>query len=419
MKKKHLGKFEMNCRFCNRKLKHVFSDLGKTPLANSYLKEEELNKGENSYPLRVFVCSNCYLVQLQEFESPKKIFTEYAYFSSFSKTWLNHVKQFSDEMISKFGLDKKSQVIEIASNDGYLLKNFKKKSISILGIEPAKNIAKIANKNGITTIPEFFSYNFASEFIKKRKKADLLIVFNVLPHVPELNDFVKGLKKILKKEGVIVIQFSAYLLDLINKKEFDTIYHEHFSYFSLLSLKKILSKHNLTIFDAYQEEIHGGSLRVFAAHSINKNYSPSKEINNLILKERENGLHKISTYTKFSKEIPKMKSNVWDFFIKTKKMEKKIVCYGAPAKGNTLLNYCGIGRDFIEYTVDVSPHKQGLYLPGSNIPIFSPSKIKKTKPEYVIILPWNLKEEIMEQMSFITSWGGKFVTFIPKVRIYS
>jgi len=409
----------MNCRFCHNSLKHVFADLGKSPLANSYLKHEDLNKKESFYPLRTFVCTRCFLVQLEEFENPRKIFTEYVYFSSFSKTWLNHVKQFSDEVISRFGLDKKSQVIEIASNDGYLLKNFKEKSISVLGIEPAKNIAKIANKNGIPTLPKFFSYNFASELVKKRKSSDLLIVFNVLPHVPKLNDFVKGLKKILKKDGVLVIQFSAYLLDLINKKEFDTVYHEHFSYFSLLSLKKIVAKHNLTIFDAQKEKIHGGSLRVFVTHSTNKNYRISKNVEKLILKEKKFRLDKISTYTKFSKDIPKIKNGIWNFFITATKMNKNIVCYGAPAKGNTLLNYCGIGHDFIEYTVDISPHKQGLYLPGSNIPILSPSKIKKTKPDYVIILPWNLKEEIMEQMSFITTWGGKFVTFIPKVRIYS
>lgn len=409
----------MKCRFCNNQLKKKFADLGMSPLANSYLKKEALQKSEYYHPLQVFVCEKCLLVQLTHFENPQNIFSDYAYFSSISKTWLNHVKQFSNEVISKFKLDKTTQVIEIASNDGYLLKNFKEKSIPILGIEPAKNIAKIANKNGILTLSEFFSNDLALELVKKKKQADLLLVFNVLPHIPKLNDFVKGLKKILKENGVLVIQFSDYLIDMISKKEFDTIYHEHFSYFSILSLKKILEKHNLEIFDASRQSIHGGSLRVFIKHSKNTKYEISKDVKKLISKEKEFGLEKISTYTEFSKYIPKMKRNVWEFFIKTKKMNKKIVGYGAAAKGNTLLNYCGIGNDFIEYVVDASPHKQGMFLPGSHIPILSPNQIKKTKPDYVIILPWNIKEEIMEQMSFIKTWGGKFVTFIPKTRVYS
>ncbi len=409
----------MKCRFCNNQLRKKFADLGMSPLANSYLKKESLQKAEYYHPLQVFVCEKCLLVQLTYFESPQKIFSDYAYFSSFSKTWLNHVKQFSNEVISKFELDKNTQVIEIASNDGYLLKNFKERSIPIIGIEPAKNIAKIANKNGIFTLPEFFSYNFALELVKKRKQADFLIVFNVLPHIPKLNDFIKGLKLILKKNGVLVIQFSDYLIDMISKKEFDTIYHEHFSYFSLLSLKKILTKYNLEIFDVSRENIHGGSLRVFVKHNKNTKYKISKKVKKLIIKEKEFGLENISTYTEFSKDILKIKKDVWKFFIKTTKMKKNIVCYGAAAKGNTLLNYCGIGNDFIKYVVDASPHKQGLFLPGSHIPILTPSQIKKTKPDYVIILPWNLKDEIMEQMSFIKTWEGKFVTFIPKTRIYS
>ena len=408
----------MKCRFCKNELKKKFANLGMSPLANSYLKKDSLQNSESFYPLEAFVCQKCLLVQLGKFESPENIFSEYAYFSSFSKTWLKHVKDFSNEMILNYKLNKKSQIIEIASNDGYLLKNFKKKSIPILGIEPAKNIAKIANKNKIPTLPEFFSNELAIKLVKKQIKGDLVIVFNVLPHIPELNNFILGLKKILKEDGVLVIQFSAYLLDLINKKEFDTIYHEHFSYFSLISLERILAKFNLTVFDAQQKDIHGGSLRIFVKHSKNKNYKITKKVQKLIIKERKNQLNKISTYTKFLEETPKIKNDVWKFFIKMKKENKKIVCYGAAAKGNTFLNYCGIGTEEIEYVADISPHKQKLFLPGSHIPIYPPNQIKKTKPDYVIILPWNLKEEIMSQLSFIKKWNGKFVTFITKTRIF-
>jgi SAM-dependent methyltransferase len=409
---------EMKCRFCKNELRKKFANLGMSPLANSYLKKDSLQNSESFYPLEVFVCQKCLLVQLGKFESPENIFSEYAYFSSFSKTWLKHVEEFSNEMILNYKLNKKSQIIEIASNDGYLLKNFKKKSIPILGIEPAKNIAKIANKNKIPTLSEFFSNELAIKLVKKQIKGDLVIVFNVLPHIPELNNFILGLKKILKEDGVLVIQFSAYLLDLINKKEFDTIYHEHFSYFSLISLERILAKFNLTVFDAEQKDIHGGSLRIFVKHSKNKNYKITKKVQKLIIKERKNQLNKISTYTKFLEETPKIKNDVWKFFIKMKKENKKIVCYGAAAKGNTFLNYCGIGTEEIEYVADISPHKQKLFLPGSHIPIYSPNQIKKTKPDYVIILPWNLREEIMSQLSFIKKWNGKFVTFIPKTRIF-
>ena len=407
----------MNCRFCNSKLKHVFADLGKSPIANSYLKRNEINKMEPFYPLCAYVCSKCFLVQVGEFEKAKNIFKNYIYFSSYSKTWLDHVKKFVDESIKKFKIKQNTHVVEIASNDGYLLKNFKKYKIPVLGIEPAKNIAKIANKNKIPTIPKFFGAKTAKDLVKNGKKADFLIAFNVLPHVPNLKDFVKGLKILLKPEGIIVIQFSAYLMSLIQKTAFDNIYHEHFSYFSLYTLNKIFSAYGLKIFNAKELSIHGGSLRIYATHSNNNKINISKKIKELIVKEKNNGLKKISTYTNFNDKVKDLKSNIRKFFVDAQKKGKTTICYGAPAKGNTLLNYCGITNDLIEFTVDISPHKQGLYLPGTHIPIYGPEYIKKVKPDYIVILPWNLKDEIMEQLSFIRKWKGKFVIPIPNMRV--
>ena len=407
----------MNCRFCNSKLKHVFADLGKSPIANSYLKRNEINKMEPFYPLCAYVCSKCFLVQVGEFEKAKNIFKNYIYFSSYSKTWLDHVKKFVDESIKKFKIKQNTHVVEIASNDGYLLKNFKKYKIPVLGIEPAKNIAKIANKNKIPTIPKFFGAKTAKDLVKNGKKADFLIAFNVLPHVPNLKDFVKGLKILLKPEGIIVIQFSAYLMSLIQKTAFDNIYHEHFSYFSLYTLNKIFSAYGLKIFNAKELSIHGGSLRIYATHSNNNKINISKKIKELIVKEKNNGLKKISTYTNFNEKVKDLKPNIRKFFIGAQKNGKTTICYGAPAKGNTLLNYCGITNDLIEFTVDISPHKQGLYLPGTHIPIYGPEYIKKVKPDYIVILPWNLKDEIMEQLSFIRKWKGKFVIPIPNMRV--
>ena len=407
----------MNCRFCNSKLKHIFADLGKSPIANSYLKRNEINKMEPFYPLCAYVCSKCFLVQVDEFEKAKNIFKNYIYFSSYSKTWLDHVKKFAVESIKKFKIEQNTHVVEIASNDGYLLKYFKKSKIPILGIEPAKNIAKIANKNKIPTIPKFFGVKTAKDLVKNGKKADFLIAFNVLPHVPNLKDFVKGLKILLKPEGIIVIQFSAYLMSLIQKTAFDNIYHEHFSYFSLYTLNKIFSAYGLKIFNAKELSIHGGSLRIYATHSNNNKINISKKIKELIIKEKNNGLKKISTYTNFNEKVKNLKPNIRKFFIDAQKKGKTTICYGAPAKGNTLLNYCGITNDLIVFTVDISPHKQGLYLPGTHIPIYSPEYIKKVKPDYIVILPWNLKAEIMEQLSFIRKWKGKFVIPIPNMRV--
>ncbi len=408
---------EMNCRFCNTNLKNIFADLGNTPFANSFLRSEQTENKEVSYPLCAYVCSKCFLVQVDEFESPDSIFTNYAYFSSYSKTWINHVKQFVENVSKRFSLNEKHQVIEIASNDGYLLQFFKEFGVKILGIEPAANVAEVAQKNGVLTLTKFFGSKTAEEIVQSGKHADFLIAFNVLPHVPNLNNFVKGLKILLNKDGIIVIQFSAYLLKLIEKTEFDTIYHEHFSYFSLLTLQKVFTYHDLIIFDVEEIPIHGGSLRLYLKHVENDSIGVMESVQQKIDEERLFGLDKISTYENFQRQVICIKESVGRFFSEAKIKNKKIVGYGAAAKGNTFLNYFNIGNQSIEYVVDISPHKQGLYLPGTRIPIYHPDKIMQTKPDYVIILAWNLKEEIMEQMKCIREWGGKFVIFIPETMI--
>ena len=407
----------MKCRFCNNSVEEIFLDLGMSPLANSNLKLSELNNVESYYPLCSYFCSKCYLVQLDEFESPENIFSNYDYYSSFSDTWNKHVESFVNSIISRFNISQANQIIEIASNDGYLLKHFKKKNFPVLGIEPATNIANDAESNGITTLNKFFGIQTARELSSSGKEANILIAFNVLPHVPNLNDFVEGLKILLDSKGLLIIQFSAYLMNLIEKNEFDMIYHEHFSYFSLHTLQKVFSSFGLCIFDVEEVSVHGGSLRLFIKHQDNSDFKLTSNIEKLLLREKQFGLTDTSIYNKFPDKISIVKQNIWKFFISAKQENKKIACYGAPAKANTLLNFCGIGKDFIEYTVDKNPYKQNLFLPGTHIPIYSPEKIRLTKPDYVLILPWNLKDEIMDQMSFIREWNGKFVVLIPKVEI--
>ena len=408
----------MNCRFCNKELEIIFIDLGKTPFANSYLKIEQINDEESYYPLCAYVCSNCFLVQVDEFKNPNKIFTDYAYFSSYSKSWVDHAKQFVEKTIEKISLNEKSQVIEIASNDGYLLQFFKSKEMNILGIEPALNVAEIAKKNGIPTITKFFGSKTAVELLQDGKNADILIAFNVLPHVPDLNDFVKGLKILLKKDGIIILQFSAYLLKLIQKVEFDAVYHEHFSYFTLFTLQKVFTHHGLTIFDLEELDVHGGSLRLYLKHSDNDSIKIKELVRQKIEEEMQFGLNNVVTYQKYQQQVINLKNKVNQFFEDTRKQNKSVVAYGAAAKGNTFLNYCGIGKESLEYVVDISPHKQGLYMPGTHLPIYHPDEILKTKPDYVVILAWNLKDEIVEQVKFIREWGGKFVVFIPEMRVF-
>lgn len=406
----------MKCRFCNAQLKHLFVSLGVSPLANSYLTKEQLHKMESFYPLNVYVCDSCFLVQLQEFESPEKIFSDYAYFSSYSDTWLKHASDYVDKMIKMFQFNACSHIVEIASNDGYLLQYFVEKGIPVLGIEPAHNVAEVAKRKGILTETAFFGTRTAEQLKSKGKQADLLLGNNVLAHVPDLNDFVAGLKILLKPQGVITMEF-PHLMRLIENIQFDTIYHEHFSYFSFLTVEKIFAAHGLTLFDVEELSTHGGSLRIYAKHREDNTKPVSASVHELRQREENNGYTDITRYLTFKEKVEAIKRDILALLIKIKGEGTTIVGYGAPAKGNTLLNYCGIRTDFIDYTVDRNPHKQKHYLPGSHIPIESPDKIKETKPDYVFILPWNLKDEIIEQITYIREWGGKFIVPIPKVEV--
>ena len=408
----------MNCRFCNTELEHLVVDLGMTPLSNAFLEKSSLDKKEQFYPLRVYVCHECFLVQLDDIaQPPKEIFSKYLYFSSYSATWLEHAKNLAYEIMEKFECNQNTNVIEIASNDGYLLQHFKDNNIPILGIEPASNVAETAEERGIKTMNKFFGVDTANDLKESGNKADILLAINVLPHVPDIHDFLNGIKMILKPDGVLIIQFSTYMIPFLQTTEFDSIYHEHFSYFSLLSVQKILSKFDLKIFDAKQLSIHGGSLRLYVKNVNNSKYMTNQSVNELVKKEDDFGLSIVSEYKKFSKRVDDIKLKISDFFLSAKRDGKNIVCYGAPAKGNTMLNFCGIGRDLIEYTVDINPHKQGLYLPGTHIPIMQPEIIRESKPDYVIILPWNFKDEIIEKMSYIREWNGKFVVLHPTVEV--
>ena len=404
------------CRFCKVPLSHTFVDLGMSPPSNSYLNSQQLQSMERFYPLHAYVCPNCFLVQLDEFESPDLIFSNYAYFSSYSQSWLDHANKYVEHMINDFGIGPSHQVMEIASNDGYLLQFFDKHGVPVLGIEPAANVAKVAEGKGIPCLVKFFGLNTAKELAKEDKKADLLLGNNVLAHVPDINDFVKGMKILLNSDGLITMEF-PHLLKLIKFNQFDTIYHEHFSYFSLFTVKRIFEKHGLTIFDVEELDTHGGSLRIYAGHSEKIHYIGSK-VESLIEKELTAGLGSLETYFHFTEKVHKTKRELLSFLIQAKKSGKSIVGYGAAAKGNTLLNYCGIRHDFIDYVVDRSPHKQNLYLPGTHLPIYPTEKIEETKPDYLLILPWNIKEEVMEQMSHIREWEGRFIVPIPTLEVF-
>jgi 2-polyprenyl-3-methyl-5-hydroxy-6-metoxy-1,4-benzoquinol methylase len=408
---------QATCQFCKENLSHTFCNLGMSPISNAYLAENQLQNMEPVYPLHAQVCSSCYLVQLQEFESPDHIFNdEYAYFSSYSESWLAHAEQYTEKMIERFGFNESSQVIEIASNDGYLLQYFHQRNVPVLGIEPAANCAEAAKEKGVLSWVKFFGVETAKELVAEQKQADLLLGNNVLAHVPNLNDFVGGMKIALKPEGVITMEF-PHLLQLIQNNQFDTIYHEHFSYLSLTTVKQIFSSHGLELFDVEEIPTHGGSLRIFAKHKEDGSKNIEGSIESLLRTEKSAGLTEIATYEAFNEKVESTKRKLLSFLIEAKNQGKTIVGYGAPAKGNTLLNYCGIRTDFISFTVDLSPHKQGKYLPGTHIPIYSPEKIAEMKPDYVIILPWNIKDEIMQQMESIREWGGKFITPIPEVTV--
>ena len=404
------------CRFCGSELQQVFLDLGLSPLANSYLKEEDLQQEEQRFPLRVYVCSECFLVQLEEWESPENIFGDYAYFSSYSESWLRHAKTYVGMMIGRFGFNTDSKVVEIASNDGYLLQYFVDREIPVLGIEPARNVAEVARSRGIPTRVDFFGETTARTLRREGLRADLLIGNNVLAHVPNLNDFVKGLKILLAEQGIITMEF-PHLMRLCADCQIDTIYHEHFSYFSFIAVEKIFAAHGLTLFDVEELPTHGGSLRIFAQHRAGGASRISKRVEELRKREIKAGYAGLAGYLAFEERAVRTREKLIEFLVTAKQAGKRVVGYGAPAKGNTLLNYCGITRDLVEYTVDRSPHKQGRFLPGTHIPIHEPERINVTKPDYILILPWNLKDEIISQLSFARSWGAQFVVPIPEPRI--
>ena len=404
------------CRFCATPLRVTFCDLGMSPLSNAYRQPDQLRNMEPFYPLHAYVCEQCLLVQLEEFESPEHIFGDYAYFSSYSDTWLTHVSNYADQMVARFDIDHASQVVEIASNDGYLLQYFQSKGVPVLGIEPAANVAEVAKAKGIDTHVAFFGIETAKRLAADGKQADLLLGNNVLAHVPNLNDFVAGMKMLLKPTGVITMEF-PHLLRLMQQNQFDTIYHEHFSYFSFLTVEQVFARHGLVLFDVEQLSTHGGSLRIYARHVEDASRPVVESVDHLRAEEAKAGLRTLAAYENFAEQVRETKRALLEFLIEAKRDGKSVVAYGAPAKGNTLLNYCGVRTDFIEYTVDRSPHKQGRFLPGTHIPIFAPDKIASTKPDYVLILPWNLRDEIMSQMTLIRAWGGKFVVPIPDVRV--
>ena len=407
-----------NCRFCGTPLHCTFVDLGMSPLCESYLSADQLDQMEPFYPLQVRVCDKCYLVQLEEYVSPERIFTEYAYFSSYANTWLEHAKKYTDLMVERFGLNQHSQVVEVASNDGYLLQYFVEKGIPILGIEPAANVARVAIQKGVPTRIEFFGTDSARRLAAEGKRADLLLGNNVLAQVPNLNDFVAGLKILLKPQGIITIEF-PHLMCLVAENQFDTIYHEHFSYFSFITAERIFAAHDLTLFDVEELPTHGGSLRIYAHHSDDTSKPVSERVIVLKTRELKAGLDNMAYYKAFGEQVKETKRKLLDFLIQAKRAGKSIAGYGAPGKGNTLLNYCGIRTDFIDFTVDRNPYKQGMYLPGTHIPIYHPDKIRERKPDLVLILPWNFKEEIMQQIGYIEEWGARFIVPIPEVQIYT
>jgi SAM-dependent methyltransferase len=405
------------CRFCGSGLHQTFVDLGMSPLCETYPSAQDLHRGEMFYPLHAFVCERCLLVQLEEFETPEKIFSDYLYFSSYSDSWLKHSLNYTDKMIERFGLGRNSFVVEVASNDGYLLQYFVQRGVPVLGIEPAANVAKVAVERGVPSITRFFGTQLALELAGKGRTADLIAANNVLAQVPDINDFVEGLKLLLKPNGVLTLEF-PHLLRLIENNEFDTIYHEHFSYFSLITTVNILRAHGLRVFDVEELPTHGGSLRVFASRVEDHTHPEQPSVRQVLRNEQKCGLDSIEGYRGFARQVRDTKFALLDFLLGAAKEGKSVVGYGAPGKSATLLHYCGIGKDLIQCTFDRSPHKQGRFLPGTHIPIHHPDHIHNTKPDYVIILPWNLKPEIEQQLEFIRGWGGQFVVPIPKLLVY-
>jgi SAM-dependent methyltransferase len=406
-----------SCRFCGHTLEHTFCDLGMSPLSNSYVPLARARAMEPYYPLHAWVCDRCWLVQLEAFESPQEIFGDYAYFSSYSDTWLEHARRYSAAMVPRLGLGPASQVVEIASNDGYLLQYFHAAGIPVLGIEPAANVAEAARARGVATRVEFFGERLGRQLADEGLAADLLIGNNVFAHVPDINDFAAGFAPALKADGVLTLEF-PHLLRLIAERQFDTIYHEHFSYLSLGTAQRVLERHGLRVFDVDELPTHGGSLRLYACRRESSRWACTPAVEAVLGREAAAGLDHLETYTAFDEAVKSTKREILSFLIEAKRAGKRICGYGAPAKGNTLLNYCGIGTDFIDFTVDRNPAKQGTLLPGSRIPVRAPEAIAEARPDLVLILPWNLRDEIAAQMAHIREWGGRFVVPIPSPVVF-
>ena len=405
------------CRFCSAELRHTVVDLGMSPLCESYLTADQLNRMEPYYPLHVYVCHHCFLVQVPEHVSPEAIFGEYAYFSSYSDSWLAHARSYVTMITARLGLSAESRVVELGSNDGYLLQYFVAEGIPVLGVEPARNVAAAAVAKGIPTVTKMFGRRTAGELVSAGHGADLVCGANVLAQVPDVNDFVAGMRLLLKPGGVATVEF-PHLMRLVEENQFDTIYHEHFSYFSLLSVERIFAAHGLTLFDVEELPTHGGSLRVYARHAADADKPVGQRVRKLRAREEASGLDRLDRYASFTEQVHESKRRLLELLIAAKRRGKRIAGYGAPGKGNTLLNYCGIGTDFLDYTVDRNPYKQGKFLPGSHLPIYPPDRLRQTRPDYVLILPWNLRDEIMGQIGDIRSWGGQFLVPIPDVKVY-
>ncbi len=408
----------MNCRFCGNLLQHQFIDLVNAPPSNSFLNHVQLDEPETFYPLKLWVCQNCFLVQIAEYKKSQDIFSdEYIYFSSYSTSWLEHARHYVEMITARLALAHDSFAVEIASNDGYLLRNFIQKKIPCLGIEPTKGTANVAKEKGIEVLCDFFGADLAGKLAAENRRADLIIGNNVLAHVPDINDFVAGLKILLKEDGVINMEF-PHLLCLVEYNQFDTIYHEHFSYLSLSTVQRIFAQHGLVIFDVDELSTHGGSLRIYAGHEEDNSKKVLENVERVIGIEEAQGIKAIKFYEGFQAKADKVKYDLLSFLIEQKQAGKKVAAYGAAAKGNTLLNYCGIKKDLIDFVVDASPHKQGKYLPGSHIPVVSEEQLRATKPDFVLILPWNIKEEIAAQINYVNEWGCKFVVPVPGLHIF-
>ena len=406
------------CRFCAAPLSRTFVDLGTSPLCQDHVRPQDYNRAEPTYPLHAYVCESCWLVQVGEFVEASNVFRDdYAYFSSFSPSWLRHAARYVEAVTERLGLGPQHRVVEVASNDGYLLQYFVAKGIPVLGIEPAANVAAAARALNVPTLGKFFGAATAEEVRRGHGPADLIIGNNVLAHVPDLNDFVRGLGLLLAPTGVVTLEF-PHLLRLVAGRQFDTIYHEHFSYFSFWTVERVLARHGLTIFDVEELSTHGGSLRLFARHAAHAGLAVTPAVAALREREVTAGICTPAYYADFAEQVREAKRGLLEFLITARRAGKTVVGYGAPGKGNTLLNYCGIGTDFLDYTVDLSPHKQGNFLPGSRIPILHPDAIFETQPDYVLILPWNLRDEIADQMAGIRAWGGRFVVPIPEVEVF-